>query len=87
MPARRSRSNVFGPTPGISDAGRSPTASSICSGVSTQNPSGLSRSDAIFASSLFGARPIEHTSPVSSLMRCFTRRHSLFGKSESPRSR
>ncbi len=48
---------VRGPTPGIRVAGRSPTASSMPSGSSTQRPSGFSRSEAILASSLLGARP------------------------------
>ena len=68
-PLARSRSNVLGPTPGRSEAGFSPTVSSQLSWSRTKKPSGLSRSDAIFAISLLGASPIEQTRYVASLIR------------------
>ena len=64
-----SRSKVRAPTPGSSEAGcRRPPASQL-SWSRTKKPSGLSRSEAIFAISLLGARPIEQTSQVASLIR------------------
>ena len=54
MPASSSRSSVFGPTPGMIRAGFVPDRRRGTSRGSTHMPSGLSRSEAIFAISRFG---------------------------------
>ena len=86
-PAAASRSAVRSPTPGIRVAWRSPTASSIRSGSSTQKPSGFSRSEATLASSLLGAIPTEQTSPVAARTSPFSWRARAFGAGEPLRSR
>src|SRR5438445_2274752 len=58
---------VFGPTPLIFETGRGARNSGPLSGVKTVRPSGLFRSEAIFAALLFGAIPIEHPSPSRSM--------------------
>ena len=74
MPRRASFAADFGPTPFSrrTDSGDRRVATS-CS-VTTVRPSGLSSSEAIFATSLLGARPTEQRSPVASSTACFSSR-------------
>ena len=69
-PARRSCAR--GPAGAAPTAGRAPRARAPA--VTTVSPSGLSRSEAILATSLLGATPTEAVSPVSSRMRSLMRR-------------
>ncbi len=86
IPALASRSSVFGPTPGMIRAGLSPITSRKRSRGSTHMPSGLSRSEAIFAISRFGPIPTEQVSRVRSRTRSFSARARVLGAGESLRS-
>ena len=67
MPSAVRRALAFGPMPLIflAASGQMRVGTSRASRIT--RPSGFSRSEAIFASSLFGAMPIEHESPVAAL--------------------
>ena len=69
-----SRQPLRGLRPDPGDQRRRPVADPVqhLLGRRTQSPSGLSRSDAIFASSLFSASPTEQTRPVRSRISAFS---------------
>ena len=60
MPMPVSRALAFGPIPLILFAASGQIRDGMSVASTMTSPSGFSRSDAIFASSLFGAMPIEH---------------------------
>ena len=69
MPCSSSRSAVFGPTPKSRPTGSGSSVARTASGLITVSPSGLSISEASFASSLLCETPTEAVSPVRSRMR------------------
>ncbi len=62
MPSCFSLSFVLGPIPGILIAGKGERKSFTSSPLTTVNPAGFLKSEAIFAISLFGPTPILHDS-------------------------
>ena len=84
MPKASSLAVAFGPMPLIFFAGKGHTRVSISSGDKMVRPSGFSRSEQIFASNLFGARPIEHDRPVAPDTAAF--RHAAMAGACSPYS-
>ena len=73
MPARRSRSAVAGPTPGITVTCIGRSRSSSVPAATTTSPSGLSRSEATLATNFEDATPTDAVSPpVTSVTRART---------------
>lgn len=66
MPSRSSRVAVTLPTPCSLRTGSAATNASISCGRTTNSPSGLFQSDAIFAMNLFGATPADTVTPTVS---------------------
>jgi hypothetical protein len=74
MPRRARRSADFGPIPLILLAFNGHTRPAKSAGSTSVRPSGLSNSEAIFASNLFGAIPIEQDNPVAARTASLIRR-------------
>ena len=70
-PAASRDFTMAGPTPGSRPTGRG--ARKLCASAApiTEKPRGLSRSEAILARNLLGARPMETVSPVCASMRAW----------------
>ncbi len=66
IPIALRRVSAFGPMPLMRPTGSGQIRVAMSPGPISVSPSGLSRSEAIFASSLFGAMPTEQVSAVSS---------------------
>ena len=73
-PTASSSSPFLRPSPGSRLMESGASVSTTRSGATTVSPSGLSRSDAIFATSLFGATPTEALRPVRSRIKCLISR-------------
>ena len=65
IPSRRSRAAKAGPTPGIRRTGSGARNARVSARPMTENPRGLSRSEASLASSLLWLSPIDTVTPSS----------------------
>ena len=73
--------------PGTSPGEAPPKRSRASAAVSERKPSGLSASEATFATSLLGPIPIEHARPVRSVTAALIRLPAALGRSKPVRSR
>ena len=84
MPAFNNRSSMRGPMPHRRRTGSGARNAASVPGGTTTRPSGLRRSEAILATSLFAARPTEAVSEVAARRRSFRARAMA---SPGPRAR
>ena len=86
MPSPSSAATADRPTPQISETGRGPRKARVSARPITRKPRGLSRSEAILARNLLGARPTEAVIPSSVSIRFWRPARSAAGGARCSRS-